>query len=80
MLLYDNVSILNSHVHVFVQTKALTLYVFVLIFFQTEVQLRAQVPQTGRYMFIVHYCQPEHTTFPVEVLLDSGEVWKGENA
>ncbi|XP_053089113.1 laminin subunit alpha-3 isoform X2 [Pangasianodon hypophthalmus] len=44
---------------------------------QTEVELRAQVPQTGRYMFVVHYCQPEHTTFPVEVLLDSGEMWTG---
>ncbi|TSR16027.1 Laminin subunit alpha-3 [Bagarius yarrelli] len=44
---------------------------------QTEVELRAQVPQTGRYMFLVHYCQPEHTTFPVEVLLDSGEKWTG---
>ncbi|XP_053485634.1 laminin subunit alpha-3 isoform X1 [Ictalurus furcatus] len=44
---------------------------------QTEVELRAHVPQTARYIFIVHYCQPEHTTFPVEVLLDSGEIWKG---
>lgn len=55
------------------------MYVFVLICFQTEVELRAQVPQTGRYVFVVHYCQPEHTTFPVEVLLDSGEKWTGEN-
>ncbi|XP_047677137.1 laminin subunit alpha-3 isoform X2 [Tachysurus fulvidraco] len=44
---------------------------------QTEVELRAQVPQTGRYVFVVHYCQPEHTTFPVDVLLDSGEKWAG---
>ncbi|XP_060731068.1 laminin subunit alpha-3 isoform X2 [Tachysurus vachellii] len=44
---------------------------------QTEVELRAQVPHTGRYVFVVHYCQPEHTTFPVEVLLDSGEKWTG---
>ncbi|XP_060769555.1 laminin subunit alpha-3-like isoform X2 [Neoarius graeffei] len=44
---------------------------------QTEVELKAQVPQTGRYVFMVHYCQPEHTTFPVEVLLDSGETWTG---
>lgn len=55
------------------------LIVFVLICFQTEVELKAQVPQTGRYVFMVHYCQPEHTTFPVEVLLDSGETWTGED-
>ncbi|XP_053349425.1 laminin subunit alpha-3 isoform X3 [Clarias gariepinus] len=44
---------------------------------QTEVELRAEVPQTGRYMFVVHYCQPEHTTFPVDVLLDTGTKWTG---
>ncbi|XP_046707006.1 laminin subunit alpha-3-like [Silurus meridionalis] len=44
---------------------------------QTEVELAAQVSQTGRYMFVVHYCQPEHTSFPVEVLLHSGETWTG---
>ncbi|KAI5627198.1 laminin subunit alpha-3, partial [Silurus asotus] len=43
----------------------------------TEVELTAQVSQTGRYMFVVHYCQPEHTSFPVEVLLHSGETWTG---
>lgn len=41
--------------------------------------MRSEVLQAGRYMFIVHYCQPEHTAFPIEVLLDSGELWKGEN-
>ncbi|XP_062850491.1 laminin subunit alpha-3 [Trichomycterus rosablanca] len=45
---------------------------------QTEVELRTQVPQEGRYTFIVHYCQPEHPTFPVEVLLEAGRTWTGQ--
>ncbi|KAI4905523.1 hypothetical protein NFI96_000700 [Prochilodus magdalenae] len=45
---------------------------------QTEVQLSAQVPQPGRYVFIVQYCQPEHPTFPVEVLLNMGHTWTGQ--
>ncbi|XP_072543376.1 laminin subunit alpha-3 isoform X2 [Salminus brasiliensis] len=45
---------------------------------QTEVQLSAQVPQEGRYVFIVQYCQPEHPAFPVEVLLNMGNTWTGQ--
>ncbi|XP_037391080.1 laminin subunit alpha-3-like isoform X2 [Pygocentrus nattereri] len=45
---------------------------------QTEVELSAQVPQPGRYVFIVQYCQPEHPAFPVEVLLNTGSTWAGQ--
>ncbi|XP_049339127.1 laminin subunit alpha-3 isoform X9 [Astyanax mexicanus] len=44
---------------------------------QTEAELSTQLPQAGRYVFIVQYCQPEHTTFPVEVLLNMGNTWTG---
>uniref|UniRef100_A0A4W5KYG2 Laminin subunit alpha 3 n=1 Tax=Hucho hucho TaxID=62062 RepID=A0A4W5KYG2_9TELE len=37
----------------------------------------ARVPVPGRYVFVVHFCQPEHTTFPVEVRVDAGHTWAG---
>ncbi|KAL7875637.1 hypothetical protein AOLI_G00106000 [Acnodon oligacanthus] len=51
---------------------------FLLKYPQTEVELSAQVPQPGRYVFIVQYCQPEHPAFPVEVLLNTGNTWTGQ--
>ncbi|KAK6302715.1 hypothetical protein J4Q44_G00270700 [Coregonus suidteri] len=44
---------------------------------QTEIRFSARVPTPGRYVFVVHYCQPEHTTFPVEVQVDAGRTWAG---
>uniref|UniRef100_A0A3Q3M3K7 Laminin subunit alpha 3 n=1 Tax=Mastacembelus armatus TaxID=205130 RepID=A0A3Q3M3K7_9TELE len=37
-----------------------------------------RVPLPGRYVIIVHYHQPEHTSFPVEVRVDAGHDWRGE--
>uniref|UniRef100_A0A8D3BFI7 Laminin subunit alpha 3 n=1 Tax=Scophthalmus maximus TaxID=52904 RepID=A0A8D3BFI7_SCOMX len=36
------------------------------------------VPLPGRYVVVVHYHQPEHTPFPVEVRVDAGRDWRGE--
>uniref|UniRef100_A0A8D3BQR4 Laminin subunit alpha 3 n=1 Tax=Scophthalmus maximus TaxID=52904 RepID=A0A8D3BQR4_SCOMX len=36
-----------------------------------------QVPLPGRYVVVVHYHQPEHTPFPVEVRVDAGRDWRG---
>uniref|UniRef100_A0A8D3CTJ2 Laminin subunit alpha 3 n=1 Tax=Scophthalmus maximus TaxID=52904 RepID=A0A8D3CTJ2_SCOMX len=39
---------------------------------------KALVPLPGRYVVVVHYHQPEHTPFPVEVRVDAGRDWRGE--
>uniref|UniRef100_A0A674EKB8 Laminin subunit alpha 3 n=1 Tax=Salmo trutta TaxID=8032 RepID=A0A674EKB8_SALTR len=47
------------------------------VFLQTEISFSARVEAPGRYVFVVHYCQPEHTTFPVEVRVEAGRTWTG---
>ncbi|XP_037643626.1 laminin subunit alpha-3-like isoform X2 [Sebastes umbrosus] len=44
---------------------------------QTEISFTPKVPLPGRYVVVVHYHQPEHTSFPVEVRVDAGRQWKG---
>ncbi|XP_070830251.1 laminin subunit alpha-3-like [Chaetodon trifascialis] len=44
---------------------------------QTEISFTPKVPLSGRYVVVVHYRQPEHTSFPVEVRVDAGREWKG---
>ncbi|XP_041914213.1 laminin subunit alpha-3-like isoform X1 [Alosa sapidissima] len=44
---------------------------------QTKVTVSGRVPDPGRYVLVVHTRQPEHTAFPVEVLIDAGMIWKG---
>ncbi|XP_051943762.1 laminin subunit alpha-3 isoform X3 [Hippocampus zosterae] len=44
---------------------------------QTEISFTPKVPLPGRYVLIVHYRQPEHVSFPVEVRVDAGYMWKG---
>lgn len=51
---------------------------FLLIFFQTKINFTPKVPLPGRYVTMVHYHQPEHTSFPVEVRVVAGREWKGE--
>uniref|UniRef100_A0A669CCY2 Laminin subunit alpha 3 n=1 Tax=Oreochromis niloticus TaxID=8128 RepID=A0A669CCY2_ORENI len=52
---------------------------FLMFFFfsQTEISFTPNVPLPGRYVIIVHYHQPEHISFPVEVRVDAGREWKG---
>uniref|UniRef100_A0A8D3D4N3 Laminin subunit alpha 3 n=1 Tax=Scophthalmus maximus TaxID=52904 RepID=A0A8D3D4N3_SCOMX len=45
--------------------------------FQTEINFTPRVPLPGRYVVVVHYHQPEHTPFPVEVRVDAGRDWRG---
>ncbi|XP_044075989.1 laminin subunit alpha-3-like isoform X2 [Siniperca chuatsi] len=49
----------------------------VLKFPQTEINFTPKVPLPGRYVIVVHYQQPEHTSFPVEVRVDAGREWRG---
>ncbi|XP_029930598.1 laminin subunit alpha-3-like isoform X2 [Myripristis murdjan] len=44
---------------------------------QTEISFNPSVPLPGRYVVVVHYRQPEHTSFPVDVQVDAGRTWTG---
>ncbi|XP_061878635.1 laminin subunit alpha-3-like isoform X1 [Entelurus aequoreus] len=44
---------------------------------QTEISFTPKVPLPGRYVLLVHYHQPEHVSYPVEVRVDAGYSWKG---
>ncbi|XP_028282768.1 laminin subunit alpha-3-like isoform X2 [Parambassis ranga] len=44
---------------------------------QTEISFTPNVPLPGRYVVVVHYHQPEHISFPVEVRVDAGREWRG---
>ncbi|KAF5919181.1 hypothetical protein HPG69_003821, partial [Diceros bicornis minor] len=39
---------------------------------QNQVTLRGLVPHLGRYVLVVHFYQPEHPMFPVQVSVDGG--------
>ncbi|XP_030015975.1 laminin subunit alpha-3-like isoform X2 [Sphaeramia orbicularis] len=39
---------------------------------QTEISFSPKVPLPGRYVVVVHYHQPEHISFPVEVRVEAG--------
>lgn len=54
------------------------LMLFFFFFSQTEITFTPNVPLPGGYVIIVHYHQPEHISFPVEVRVDAGREWKGE--
>uniref|UniRef100_A0A8C9TNX3 Laminin, alpha 5 n=1 Tax=Scleropages formosus TaxID=113540 RepID=A0A8C9TNX3_SCLFO len=42
-----------------------------------EVVFSARVHTLGRYVFILHYHQPLHPTFVLQVFLNGGRVWQG---
>ncbi|XP_069076126.1 laminin subunit alpha-3 isoform X1 [Pleurodeles waltl] len=44
---------------------------------QSQMTFSRRVPHPSRYVFIVHFYQPEHATFPVSVLVDGGQRWSG---
>ncbi|XP_063779672.1 laminin subunit alpha-3 isoform X2 [Pseudophryne corroboree] len=44
---------------------------------ENHITLGRRIPQTGRYVFIVHYYQTENPTFPVSVLVNGGTQWSG---
>ncbi|XP_055007957.1 laminin subunit alpha-3 [Boleophthalmus pectinirostris] len=44
---------------------------------QTEITFSPRVPLPGRYVVVVHYHQPEHISFPVEVRVEAGRDWTG---
>ncbi|XP_029467612.1 laminin subunit alpha-5 isoform X2 [Rhinatrema bivittatum] len=44
---------------------------------QTGVVYNSRIQTLGRYAFILHYYQPGHPTFQLEVLVNGGRVWQG---
>ncbi|XP_064298928.1 laminin subunit alpha-3 [Phalacrocorax carbo] len=44
---------------------------------QNQITLTGRVPSLGRYVFVVHFYQPTHPVFPVQVCVDGGRVWSG---
>ncbi|KAM6918219.1 laminin subunit alpha-3-like [Xenentodon cancila] len=44
---------------------------------QTEIRFTPAVPLPAIYVVVVHYHQPEHVSFPVEVRVDTGRIWTG---
>ncbi|KAM9296559.1 laminin subunit alpha-5 [Gastrophryne carolinensis] len=44
---------------------------------ETTVTYNGRVPAPGQYAFIIHYYQPSHPTFSVEVQVHGGRVWRG---
>ncbi|XP_026718104.1 laminin subunit alpha-5 [Athene cunicularia] len=45
---------------------------------QAAVVFNSRIQALGRYAFILHYYQPNHPTFPVEVLINGGRIWQGQ--
>uniref|UniRef100_A0A8C3NNQ5 Laminin subunit alpha 5 n=1 Tax=Cyanoderma ruficeps TaxID=181631 RepID=A0A8C3NNQ5_9PASS len=46
---------------------------------QAAVVFNSRIQTLGRYAFILHFYQPNHPTFPVEVLINGGRIWQGES-
>lgn len=46
---------------------------------QNAVVYSSQVHSLGRYVFILHYHQPLHPTFTVQIYVNAGRIWQGED-
>lgn len=46
---------------------------------QNAVVYSAQVHALGRYVFILHYHQPLHPTFTVQMYVNGGRIWQGKD-
>uniref|UniRef100_A0A803YEN2 Laminin subunit alpha 3 n=1 Tax=Meleagris gallopavo TaxID=9103 RepID=A0A803YEN2_MELGA len=44
---------------------------------QNQVTMTGRVPHLGKYVFVAHFYQPAHPTFPVRVHVNAGHVWSG---
>uniref|UniRef100_F7GGL1 Laminin subunit alpha-5 n=1 Tax=Monodelphis domestica TaxID=13616 RepID=F7GGL1_MONDO len=45
---------------------------------QSTVVFSTHIQTLGRYAFLLHGYQPNHPTFPVEVLINGGRIWHGQ--
>ncbi|XP_069740233.1 laminin subunit alpha-5 isoform X2 [Narcine bancroftii] len=44
---------------------------------QTVAKFGSHIQTLGRYVFVIHFYQPEHPTFAAEVLINGGRIWQG---
>uniref|UniRef100_H3CDM0 Laminin, alpha 5 n=1 Tax=Tetraodon nigroviridis TaxID=99883 RepID=H3CDM0_TETNG len=44
---------------------------------QNAVVYSSRIHSLGRYVFIIHYHQPLHPAFPVQVYINGGRIWQG---
>ncbi|XP_047662931.1 laminin subunit alpha-5 isoform X3 [Tachysurus fulvidraco] len=44
---------------------------------QNAVVYSSRVPNLGRYVFILHYHQPLHPTYAVQISISAGRIWQG---
>uniref|UniRef100_A0AAZ3R377 Laminin subunit alpha-5 n=1 Tax=Oncorhynchus tshawytscha TaxID=74940 RepID=A0AAZ3R377_ONCTS len=53
---------------------------FIMDYLETKVHCimySGRVQTLGRYVFILHYHQPLHPTYPVQVFINGGRIWQG---
>lgn len=48
------------------------------VFTQNAVVYSSRIHALGRYVFIIHYHQPLHPTYPVQVYVNAGRIWQGK--
>uniref|UniRef100_A0A8C5SXR0 Laminin subunit alpha 3 n=1 Tax=Laticauda laticaudata TaxID=8630 RepID=A0A8C5SXR0_LATLA len=53
------------------------LLVSFLHFPEQDIKTICNFPHIGRYVFIIHFYQPENPTFSVQILVDGGQLWSG---
>ncbi|XP_078274826.1 laminin subunit alpha-5 [Rhinoraja longicauda] len=63
--------------HVLPPTMVETADLILLQFPQTVAIFGSRVETLGRYVFVIHFYQPEHLTFAAEVLINGGRIWQG---
>ncbi|XP_041858853.1 laminin subunit alpha-5 isoform X2 [Melanotaenia boesemani] len=44
---------------------------------QNAVVYSTRIQSLGRYVFILHYHQPHHPTYPMQVYINGGRIWQG---
>ncbi|XP_039610679.1 laminin subunit alpha-3-like isoform X3 [Polypterus senegalus] len=44
---------------------------------QNQLTFNTRISNAGQYVVVIHYLQPEHAAFPVEIVVDGGRPWMG---
>ncbi|KAG2458283.1 LAMA3 protein, partial [Polypterus senegalus] len=44
-------------------------------FFLNQLTFNTRISNAGQYVVVIHYLQPEHAAFPVEIVVDGGRPW-----
>uniref|UniRef100_U3K7L1 Laminin subunit alpha 5 n=1 Tax=Ficedula albicollis TaxID=59894 RepID=U3K7L1_FICAL len=71
-------AIIKKPSQLWVQVSAMDLCLCSPVLGQAAVVFNSRIQTLGRYAFILHFYQPSHPTFPVEVLINGGRIWQGQ--